>query len=102
MVIMAFYFKNLICILIGQDGSLQHSWDYSNHGEINAINTTERMKADLNLTNPPSFVLHIGDIAYVFNHHITYLTIIYFGDSSNRIVPVFFIFYNILLLFFPP
>ena len=47
------------------DGAQQHSWDYNNHGELNAVNTTNRMHAEFDNDVPPSFVLHIGDIAYV-------------------------------------
>jgi hypothetical protein len=46
------------------NGSQQHSWDYNNHGEINSLNSTRRMIAELQSNQPPSFVLHIGDIAY--------------------------------------
>ena len=50
------------------DGSQQHSWDYNNHGEVNAVNTTQRMIAELDADIAPSFVLHIGDISYAVGY----------------------------------
>jgi len=46
------------------NGSQQHSWDYGDHGEINALNSTRRMIGEMHSSKPPSFVMHIGDIAY--------------------------------------
>lgn len=54
-----------------EDGSLQHSWDYSNHGEENSINTTRRIESEVNGTDytlPLSLVLHIGDISYAVGY----------------------------------
>ena len=49
-------------------GNLQHSWDYNNQGEINALNTTRRMVSELQSTTPPTLVLHIGDISYAVGY----------------------------------
>ena len=37
----------------------------ADHGEINALNSTRRMIGEMHSSKPPSFVMHIGDIAYV-------------------------------------
>lgn len=47
-----------------QNGSQQHSWDYDDRGEINSLNSTRRMIGEIKSEQPPSFVMHIGDIAY--------------------------------------
>ncbi len=49
-------------------GARQHSWDYDNHGEINALNTTNRIIDEFKGPLPPSLVVHIGDIAYAVGY----------------------------------
>jgi hypothetical protein len=45
------------------DGSLQHSWDFHNHGELPSRNTT-RLTQHLLDKNGAHAVVHFGDIAY--------------------------------------
>ena len=37
---------------------------FTDHGEINSLNSTRRMIGEMSSEQPPSFVMHIGDIAY--------------------------------------
>ncbi|GBG26163.1 Purple acid phosphatase [Hondaea fermentalgiana] len=46
------------------DGSSQHSWDNSGHGEIGAHNTTRLVRALLDQYPDMALVNHIGDISY--------------------------------------
>jgi hypothetical protein len=50
------------------DGSNQHSWDYDNHGEINALNTTHFLTLAASTTPPPAVVVHFGDISYAVGY----------------------------------
>lgn len=50
------------------DGSQQHSWDYDNHGEINALNTTRRLALELDGPVRPAAVVHFGDICYAVGY----------------------------------
>jgi hypothetical protein len=46
------------------DHSLQHSWDFHNHGELPSRNTTRLAHDLLNTAATVDSVVHIGDIAY--------------------------------------
>jgi hypothetical protein len=50
------------------DGSLEHSWDNNDYGELGSWNTTRLLRAELDehhaQPSPPDAVLHIGDISY--------------------------------------
>jgi hypothetical protein len=50
------------------DGGSQHSWDFNNHGEIPAPNTTKSIGRLLGTIDAPELVLHIGDISYAVGY----------------------------------
>jgi len=68
------------------DGSLQHSWDYEAHGEIDSFRVVNMIEKLMKTTEIDAIV-HIGDISYATGALALWDTFLYQVESLSKQVP---------------